>query len=208
MKKRDIETIKKTLLILEGRPLRNFGRAGSLITADFGELVECDVACYDEKGKFALDNNGKLILKKGERGRYAFQIECSARFTCGDEILLAKSDITLPNTKLSETQKIIIDGMEFFDWDNFDWSVRGDNYFDEMVSKYIGEEPFGFIVKKVSVSKFGDLAINFENGFALEIFADGSTGSENWVFYEVDNEKSSLLVMGDGIEKTDGLDSD
>jgi len=206
MKKQDIKIIKETLEVLNGQPLRTLGRAGSLIVVDFGEFVETDMPCDDENGKLVRDENGRVVYKKGLRGRHSFSVECSMRLTCGSEILLAKSDITLPNTTLAQTQKNEIDGVEVFDWDNFDWSVRGGNYFDEMVEKYIGDEPFEFIVKKIDVSKFGDVSIVFENHFVLEFFADGSKGSENWCFYEVGTDpEKSLVVMGDGIEK-DGME--
>jgi len=198
MKKNDIELINETLSVLIDQPLRHLGRAGSLITANFGELVESDEFCHDENGEVVRDENDKGVLKKTMVGKYAMNVECSMRLTCGDEIIFAKSDISLPNTKLANE----ID----FDWDKFDWTVVGSNYYDEMADKYIGEEPFGFIVKKVDTNKYGDLSITFENDFVLEFFADGSTGSENWCFYEVEIEKVSLVVTGGGIKKDEEND--
>ena len=204
MKRQDIETIKETISVLVGQPLRNLGRAGtSLVVANFGKLVEKNMMHLDENGEWMRDESGKISRRKGLQGNIEIHISCSVRMTCGDEILLSKSDIFLPNTKLAQTQKVEIDEMEFFDWDNFDPSAYGSNYFDEKVGKYVGDEPFEFAVKKVSVTKFGDLTIGFENGFALELFADGANDSENWCIHKIDDESFGLAVFGDGIEKNE-----
>ncbi|MCL2874266.1 MAG: hypothetical protein FWE29_04960 [Defluviitaleaceae bacterium] len=199
MKKEDLNKTKEVVSVLNGQPLRSLDRAGSLITANFGDLVECELACYDESGKLVRDENGEVICKKIMSGKLALDITCSMRLSCGDKILLAKSDVFLPNSQLVKNSKM--ESKEIFDWDSFNWAIRGNNYFDEMIAKYIGTEPFEFIVDKVKVSELGDLSIYFKNGFVLESFIDGSGDSENWCFYETSCEDFGLVVFGDGIEK-------
>ncbi|MCL2353902.1 MAG: hypothetical protein FWC69_04660 [Defluviitaleaceae bacterium] len=199
MKKRDIEIIKKALSKLVGQSLRDAYRfAGASIHFGFGDMLEDDCFYKDESGKLARDESGKLLRRKSLRPKYALRNECAMRVTCGNEILFAKADIFLPNTKLMKKANIENDGI--FDWKAFDWDVVGDNYFDEMIEKYIGDDPFEFVVKKIDVSKFGDLKISFENGFVLELFVDGSGGEESWRFFDVFSEERHLVVLGDGIE--------
>ena len=199
MKRKDIEIIRDKLSILLGQPLRDVFRfGGASLHFGFGDMLEDDCFYKDECGKLARDESGKLLKRKKLRPKYSLHSQCGMRMTCGNEILFAKADIFLPNTKLMKKADIENDGV--FDWDAFDWDVVGANYFDEMIEKYIGDDPFEFVVKKIDVSKFGDLKISFENGFILELFVDGSGGEEIWRFFDVFSEKRHLVVLGDGIE--------
>jgi len=204
MKKKDVEVIKQSLSILIGQPLRSFDRAGSLVILEIGELVKKDICYKDENGKLARDEKGKLLQKEGFVGKYTLRIVCGVRLTCDNEVVFSQSDIYLPNTKLLYTN--LIEGGDFdgcFDWDNFEWRIRGNNFFDEMVAKYFGAEPFEFIVKEIKVSRLGDLTIVFENGFILDVFANSSRESDNWVFYDAITEKNILIITGEGIAVDD-----
>jgi len=197
MKKHDLEIIKQTLSVLIGQPLRKIDRAGTFVRVNFGDLVEDWCFCKDENGKLVRGEDGKLIREKILSGRYALDPVCSVRLTCGDKVILSDSIIQLPNSQLQ--------GNPDFDWDTFDWNVYGNNAFDEMVSKYVGDEPFEFVVKKVIVSKFGDLTITFANGLILELFANGTDDDANWRFYDIksSDEACNLVVVANGIEKND-----
>lgn len=196
MKKKDMDLIQEKIGVLIGQPLREIYRfAGASTHFGFGEMVETDVFERDESNKLVKGDDGKYVKTKGLRPKFALRNECCMRMTCGDEIVFAKHDIFLPNSALLNQSN--------FDWDSFDWKVFGGNYFDEMVEKYLGKEPFGFVVKKISVSKFGDLTIKFENEFSLELFADSSGRDENWRFFDMNPHTPHLVVLGDGIEKPD-----
>ena len=115
------------------------------------------------------------------------------RFSCGDEIIFAKSDMFLPTEEIANSPNFV--------WDTFEWHIRGNNYFDQIVPKHFFDNSFSdYIVKSVKVNKFGDLTIAFENGFVLELFNDGSGYSEAWRFGEI-NSTESLIINGNGIDK-------
>ena len=132
-----------------------------------------------------------VLMSYGDDDGYALHVDCSFRMTCGSRIVFAISDMFLTSTKLIEEDD--------FDWGSFEWDVIGNNRFDERVKKYFYDEPFGFIVKKISVSKLGDLAISFENGFELELFASGL--EENWRFFECGDTDYHLVIAGGKIER-------
>jgi len=196
MDKHNVNKIKQALSVLVGQPLRLLDRVGSMLIVDFGELVEHEHPYCDSDGKFVRDEDGKLILKKSIKGIYGLNVMCSFRLVCGSELLLTNNDITIPSSKLEAEPDF---NWGDFDWDAFEWSVRGNNRFDEMVAKYVGAEPFEFVVKKIAVGEFGDVTISFENGFDLELFVNCSGRDENWRFYR-EGDAASLVVLGDGIE--------
>jgi len=197
MRKQDVETIKQTISVIIGEPLRIIDRAGTFVRFNFGDLTEEEVPCCDDDGELVRDSDGRVKRKKIMSGRYALDPICSVRLTCDDKVILSDSLIQLPNSQMCNSPD--------FDWDNFDWNKPGNNSFDEVVTKHIGNEPFDFIVSKIDVNKFGDLTISFSNGFIIQLFADGTDKNENWRFYDLlaDDKYASLVVLGDGIKKTD-----
>jgi len=192
MTKQETKHIEDILSIIVGQPMRSFARAGSMVIADFGELVEIDTGKRDENGRPIQDDNGRRITQANLRGRYGLDISCSMRFTCGDEIIFAQSDIFLPNDEIANRPH--------FNWDAFEWHVYGNNYFDRKIARHFNGEFSDYIVKSVKVNKFGDLTIAFENDFVLELFVDGSGYSENWRFGEINSTKPLIAVNGNGID--------
>ena len=181
MKKADVETTKSKLSALTGQPLRTIEREGNLIIVSLGDLVVHHAIAKDENREQKLE------------GKYELMLFCGMRMTCGDEILFGDGDIFIPCTHLTDDDKANA-------YDESGWLKQSSSYFDEAIAKYICDEPFEFVVKKVSVSKFGDLAIEFQNGFVLEVFADSSGESENWYFYEIDSKEPGFMVLGRGID--------
>jgi len=192
MTRKEIKRIEETLSVLIGQPLRSFSRAGTMVVTNFGELVEVDVGKRDESGRLMRDKNGRRIPKISMEGNYALDTLCSLRFSCGDEVIFAKSDMFLPIEEIANKPDFI--------WDDFDWHVRGNNALDRIVASHFNGEFSEYIVKSVKVNKFGDLTIAFENGFVLELFADGSGYSENWRFGEINSGKPHLVLTGNGID--------
>ena len=198
MKKNDIETIKKELAFLIGQHLRSIIRLESDIATEFGELIEMDTIYHNENGKIAYDADGKALMKEQKAGRYSLQASCNIRLTRGNEIIVGKGDRFTPKAELENKFD--------FDWHTFDWDVLGNNHFDEMVAKYIGDEPSDFVVKKITVSKYGDLKITFTNGFALEFFVDVLEGL-NWALFDHTIPKYYFAVTGNEIKRSDSSDS-
>ena len=198
MNRRSISAAMNTLSVLNQQQLNKITRGGASIFLSFGELIESESFYHNEDGKLAKSSNGNPLRKKKMVGKYALHFNCSMRLTYGDKVAFTKSDVFRPNLKLANDPN--------FDLESFDWDNLGKNYFDEMVSKYIGNEPRGFIVESLIVSKFGDLKISFKNDFVLELFTDCSSGDESWRFFEVGSDKLHFVMLGSGIQDEDDED--
>ena len=196
MTQQDIKRIEELLSVLNGQPMHSFSRAGAMIIANFGNLIKVDVAQRDDRGRPICDENGKRISQTSMKGKYALDALCSMRFTCGNEVIFAKSDIFLPTEELASSSDFV--------WDTFEWHVHGNNFFDNKVAKHFRGEFQEYIVKNVKVSKFGDMTITFENNFVLEFFADGSGYSENWRFGEINSTEPIVILTGNGIDSCVG----
>ncbi|MCL1844578.1 MAG: hypothetical protein FWF77_01600 [Defluviitaleaceae bacterium] len=192
MTRLEIKHVEEVLSVMVDQPLRDITRAGAMVVADFGELVEVDTAILDESGRPLRDENGRRISQMSMKGKYTLDALCSMRFSCGDEVIFAKSDMFLPTEEIA--------GSSDFIWDTFDWHIRGNNFFDVAIAKHFGGEFSDYIVKSVKANKFGDLTITFKSGFILELFADGSGYSENWRFGEINSVKPIIALTGNGID--------
>lgn len=186
MNRKDIKFIQEWLSVLINQPIRTVSRGGGSIFISFGELIEKDAWNRDKEGK-------KINERKIFTGKYALHIECNSRFTCGDQVVMAKYDVYQPT---SEQEK-----KEDFDWDNFDWDIKGGNRYDELSSKYFSTDSPEFIVNKILVNRLGDLKIKFTNDFVLEVIIDTSDNHECWRFFEVHSECNHLVISGQGIEE-------
>jgi len=194
MTKKEIEQLNQTLSIIIGTPLQNLTRSGAMLIFDFGEVMEVNSFMFGENGGLIRNENGKPIPTKRMRGRYILTSLCSMRFSCGNDVIFASSDMFLPTEELAYNDD--------FDWNTFNWQVHGNSLFDELKTKHFRGEFNEYIVKSVKVGKFGDLMITFENNFVLEFFADGSSYSENWRFGEI-NSSDSLVVSSKGMINED-----
>lgn len=183
MKKEYIKIISEALTRLNGEKLDKIMRAGSMADFGFGDFIEKEIHRYDE--------NKKITSKIISVPRFALHIDCCFRLICGNKIVLSKSDMFQPTTEIENEPD--------FDWDNFDWDVQRNNRFDEIANNYFGEESPNFIVKAITVNKWGDLKIKFENSFILETFTDSSGSEECWRFFESGSEEH-IVVSGQGLE--------
>ena len=190
MTSKDKTMLKDRLSIIVGTPLREISRIGPVLYFEFGDIVEVDDIMVGEDGRPLWDENGKGVPTKSLAGKYCLQTMLSMRFICGNDVVLAKSDIFLPTEEQANKESFV--------WDTFDWFTIGNTVFDEMIVKHFRDGFSDYIVKNVKVGKFGDLTISFENDFVLEFFADGSGLSENWRFGET-NATESLIVTSQGI---------
>lgn len=179
MNKKEHTILLNKISVLNGQKLSYVSRAGTMINLGFGELVKNKVAYKTEEGKFAT----KEVLTS----RYALHLDCTFRVTCGNEILLSKCDIFNPNSTLMKAPDFIEE--------EFDWDIIGNNNFDEKAKKHFIDTDLNFVIKKVTISKFGDLKILLSNDFCLEAFIDSSENEECWRFFEVGNTDNAHLVI-------------
>lgn len=179
----DYTVIKETLQILIGKELVSFIRAGSMGDLGFGEYVEKEIRGFDE--------HKKIITKKVNVPKYTLHIDCHFRLSLGNTIILSRGDIFQP--------ALYLENNDSFDYQSFNWDDYGKNRFDEIVNETLFKENSNFSVKKIVVSKLGDLKFHFENGFLLEIHPDISDHEECWRFFEQKND-NHLIVSGKGVE--------
>ena len=191
MTERQRKEIQEKLSVLLHRPLHRMGRYEDMTWLSFGEPVE--------------EKNDLMKEKKGV-GRFELQIESDARMRCGNEILMGRGDMFEPSKKLA--------GQDDYDSATFEWSIRGNNYYDEFAEEKLGENPDGFTVKKATISLLGDLKIEFENGYLLETFTGTSGNEEGWRFFDrCAKEEDDLVVCGLGLveygeDEDEGEDSE
>lgn len=190
MTKNDIKQIQETLSIIIGQPMRGLGRFNSEIYFNFGELVELDMSKVDEAIREVYEKDDKSV--KIMVGEYQLYILCAMRFTHGDKIIFADGDVYYPIDEIENEPDFI--------WDNFKWHETGNNIFDEITARHFKGKYDDYIVKSTKVNNFGDLTISFENGYVMELFADGSDYGENWIFGKTKSTpEESLILTGRGI---------
>ncbi|MDR0221769.1 MAG: hypothetical protein LBI54_10255 [Lachnospiraceae bacterium] len=160
-----------------------------MATMGLGEDVEGVKNRRNEHGEFVPT----AVLSP----KFAVHIHGRFRITCGDRIVLAKNDMFEPSSK--------IENEPGFDWDawesdeNDGWDAVGNNRYDELCSRYFADEPLEFVVKKATVSRWGDLKVVFENGFVLETFVDNTGDIECWVFFEDGGKGIFIEITGQGL---------
>lgn len=121
---------------------------------------------------------------------YAIFVRSGFRVCTKERVLIAQSDMFAPTKDYKENLQ--------FDWDSYDWSIKGANGYDEWI-KNIRDKFQGKIigtVKRVYVSDFGDLKIEIDNGMIIEIFINSST-KECWSFFKRESEED-LVVFTSG----------
>jgi hypothetical protein len=186
MNNKELKSIKEKLSILKDQPLRFTFRGADMLCLQFGRVIE-------KTFRYQKDENGKPLTELA--GEYALHIQCFYRLSCGNEIILAKSDLYEPSS--------IILNKPDFDWDSFDYDDIGNNRLDEIIATRLNELE-GFIVDTIQVTKFGDIIITFTNGFLLEGYSDDSSkDSEFWRFFKSGLDEPHLVINGTGIEKDD-----
>lgn len=125
---------------------------------------------------------------KNDNKCYVLDIQSAFRFVRDKNILCSNLEIYSP--KRQDLKNIS------FDYENFNWDVKGENYFDEWVATD-GSVLINTVVNEVCVSCYGDLKIKFNNDIVLEIF--NNSLSECWRFFERNSQKH-LVVNGNNWE--------
>lgn len=184
MKQEQVKIISESLKRLKGERLRGITRAGAMADFGFGDHVEKHTHRYDE--------NKRLVPVAIAVPRLALHVDCCFRLTLGEKIILSKGDIFQPSNQIENDCD--------FSWEGFEWDVRGNNRFDEIVPSLLDEAAKDFVVEKISVSRWGDLKIVFSNHFVLETFIDSSGREECWRFFEIGTDEHTV-VNGQGIEE-------
>ena len=82
-----------------------------------------------------------------------------------------------------------------FDYNHFDWDVRGGNLFDEKAQKWFaGLEHVTVVAARMN--RFGDARIDLSNGDRLEIFVTATDDGECWRLFLSAKSTTQLVVNG------------
>lgn len=177
-----INHVRGEIAPLIGLPLQKITRAADMLCLHFGQLIEKRCAVRGEDGKFTV---APALV-----GEFALHISCCFRLSCGRHIIAAKSDLYQMS---AEARGRLGDEIP----EDYDYDPIGNNRLDEIIASSLSDLS-GFIVKKITVRRFGDLQIEFENRFELEIIVDLSGGEECWRFFR-QGEMTHLVVTGQEI---------
>ena len=159
--------IENRLCCIINVQLSQVGRAGNLAWFCFGE----DVAVQNYKGENTI------------KSEYSLNVQCAFRIVQDKKIILASSDMYIPNSKMQFVHE-------------FDWDVQGANRFDELAKAWKGNT---IIVDSLKSDDFGGLKIYFSNEAVLEIFPDMSAPEECWRFFECQSAEKHVVITGQGI---------
>jgi len=119
-------------------------------------------------------------------------IQSSYRLTHNGSIVLAAADMYQPKDgHLNDPN---------FEFGNFDWTIFGENRFDDVVQNKLLPCLDEFIVSTVQFSEYGDLKVGFADGYTMDVFLDTSGEEECWRFLNTKDAEIYLIVTGDGME--------
>ena len=163
--------IEQALSPLVGLPFWGAGRASNMEWLQFGERV---------------------MAQKGEPrciGTWALHISCAWRIRDFEKIIVASTDYYMRANHVSPLDE------------DFDWDVQGHNQHDQRIKSFMEGKEDSLIVVKATANSVGDVFINLNEKFFLEIFADVSTGDlEYWRLFNPSLDLPHFVVTTLGIE--------
>lgn len=187
MDKKQIDTLYQELGVLINAPLNSVTRSADSLCLSLGSLVKCQGVIRDEQGK--------LVSAEVERSMLALEISCCYRIVCGNEILLAKSDLYQPALAIQE--QWALESIEEIPED-FDCEAIGSNRLDDRM-KQLFSDCKDIRISSIKVNQFGDLKLNLSNGFILTSTSDVSGEEECWRFFRRDTNQH-IVVTGASLE--------
>lgn len=119
---------------------------------------------------------------------FVLDIQSAFRFVKNKNILCSNLEIYSPKKQDLNNKS--------FDYENFNWDVQGENFFDEWI-KTEGSVLLNSVVNEFNISCYGDLKIKFDNNIIREIF--NNSLSECWRFFER-NSQTYLVANGNNVE--------
>lgn len=187
MDKEQSALLQQELKCLITSPVLFVTRSADALCLSLGPLVKCPGAIRNE--------SGKLVPARVARSVFALEISCCYRMVCGNEILLAKSDLYQPAFAVQE--RWALEGIEEIPVD-FDCEAIGNNRLDDRI-KQLFSDCNGLQVSSIKINQLGDLKLSLNNGFILTTLCDVSGSEECWRFFRRDT-KQHFIVSGTGLE--------
>lgn len=192
MKKQEIQKIKDKVSTLLGQRVAEIYRLDDAVTCGFFPANRSEKIVHEQ-----------LKTIKRIESDYALDSFCNFRWTYQDRVILTRQDIFQPSHSFLKEHGLTI--MDNIEETGFHYDEYSGSRFDEIVEqnfKPVYEQTLRFIVKKINVSKFGDLILEFENGYRLEIFIDTSDPLNCWAFSEI-GVPNNITVGGNAIVEED-----
>jgi len=115
-------------------------------------------------------------------------IDCGFRFTLNDNVILSSMDIFLTS---HDNENVDIDTFEFYE--------AGNSLFDEKSNHFIENNKTTLKISSISISKWGDLKLEFEEGVWFNTFTDISTDEECWRFITTESNSNQIIITGQGL---------
>ena len=187
MDKKQSAILQQELENLIDAPLFSVTRSADSLCLGLGPLVKCSGAIRNE--------NGKLVPAEVSCNVFALEISSCYRMVCGNDILLAKSDLYQPAFAVRE--RWALEGNEDIPED-FDCEALGNNRLDDRI-KQLFSDCNGLQVSAIKVNQWGDLKISLNNGFILTALCDVSGDEECWRFFRRDTNQH-FVVTGTSLE--------
>lgn len=167
----DRDLVTEELKRLIGLPLQKAGRASDLVWFGFGNFVKIE---------------DKRHGGYREVAEYSLHIQCAWRITDFEKIITGSSDRFIPNSQIK-------------DYEEFNWDVQNANRCDEQLKVLLDKLSTDLIVKDVTVNKFGDAKIFFNDDYLLEVIPDNSTADEAWRLFNNGGDTEHLVITGTGV---------
>ena len=187
MNKTQLTRLHQELECLIDTQLLSVTRSADALCLSLSPLIKCPGAIRNE--------NGKLVPAEVSRNVFALEISNCYRMVCGNEILLAKSDLYQPAFAVQE--QWALESLEEVPED-FDCEVIGNNRLDDRI-KQLFSDCNGLQVASIKVNQLGDLKLSLSNGFILSALCDVSGREECWRFFRRDT-KQHFIVTGTNLE--------
>lgn len=121
---------------------------------------------------------------------FALHVQSGFRIRMNNKIIIANLDMYEPTIEVQKKPD--------FDWDTYNWEVKGNNCYDIWIQEFRKSNRNG-VVKNIRISNLGDLTIEIDNGMVIEVFINTSF-SECWRFFERSSD-DHLIINGKGLEK-------
>ena len=178
--------LHQELECLIGASLFSVARSADALCLSLGSLVNCPGTIRYE--------SGKLVPAEVLRSMFALEISSCYRIICGNEILLAKSDLYQPAFAVQE--QWALEGIEEIPED-FYCEAIGNNRLDDRI-KQLFSDCNGLQVSAIKFNQLGDLKLSLNNGFILTALCDVSGSEECWRFFRRDINRH-FVVTGTSI---------
>jgi hypothetical protein len=170
--------IEETLHCLTGHPFWGAGRAGNLLTFQFGPR------------QMRTNRQGKSY----EVGIYALHVQCAWHLAEPQRLLAASGDLYYKSDNVNEE-------MRNYDGEVYALPKAEISRLDERLFHFFQQhEKTPLLVQAIRADDLGGLTIELSDHHRLVVFPDTSQDEECWRFFQPGVDLPHFVVTGQGIE--------